>query len=177
MYTTSTSPSELHTSTVAFDKDNHLSMRFVTASSNLRAHIFSIETSSFYTAKGIAGNIIPAIATTNAIVAGLQVLELFKILKYGKEKIKNVCKFTYCLRDKTRKGEKLRGGERHELGIEFVFREPYEHSKLTPSPPSPPLQASSSSPRLSNPPTTSATSAATPASSSASTPPPPPSPS
>ncbi|GMH92380.1 hypothetical protein TrVE_jg2615 [Triparma verrucosa] len=104
VYTTSTSPPALFTAATEFDKDNHLSMRFVTAASNLRASIFSIETSSFYTAKGIAGNIIPAIATTNAIVAGLQVLELFKILKHGVSKIKGVCKFTYCLRDKTRKG-------------------------------------------------------------------------
>ena len=87
-----------------FDKDNDLSMRFVTAASNLRASIFKIDTSSYYAAKGIAGNIIPAIATTNAIVAGIQVLELLKILRNGKEKIKEVCKFTYCLREKTRKG-------------------------------------------------------------------------
>ena len=77
----------------AFDKDDHLSMRFVTAASNLRCHIFQIDESSLYTAKGIAGNIIPAIATTNAIVAGLQILELYKIL--GREEgqtVKDVCK-------------------------------------------------------------------------------------
>ena len=44
-----------------FDKDDDLSMRFVTAASNLRSHVFGIEPlQSFYTAKGIAGNIIPA---------------------------------------------------------------------------------------------------------------------
>ena len=44
-----------------FDKDDSLSMRFVTAASNLRSHVFAIEPlQSFYTAKGIAGNIIPA---------------------------------------------------------------------------------------------------------------------
>lgn len=44
-----------------FDKDDDLSMRFVTAASNLRSSIFFIEPlQSFYTAKGIAGNIIPA---------------------------------------------------------------------------------------------------------------------
>jgi ThiF family len=32
----------------------------------------------------MAGNIIPAIATTNAIVAGVQVLQAFKILKGDK---------------------------------------------------------------------------------------------
>jgi len=103
-YTKSTSPSDLFSSSVAFDKDNHIAMRFVAAASNLRASVFEIETSSYYTAKGIAGNIIPAIATTNAIVAGQEVLELLKILKHGKDKVKEVCKFTYCLRAKTRKG-------------------------------------------------------------------------
>lgn len=45
----------------AFDKDDTLAMRFVTAASNLRSHVFAIDPlQSFYTAKGIAGNIIPA---------------------------------------------------------------------------------------------------------------------
>lgn len=104
MYTGATSPPDIFSSSVAFDKDNHVAMRFVTAASNLRASVFKIETNSYYTAKGIAGNIIPAIATTNAIVAGQEVLELMKILKHGKDKVMEVCKFTYCLRAKTRKG-------------------------------------------------------------------------
>jgi len=97
-----------------FDKDDGVAMDFVTAASNLRAHIFGIENKSLHDAKGIAGNIVPAIATTNAIVAGLQVLELFKILKHKdsndasnenlKQYIKEHCRYTYCLRDKTRKG-------------------------------------------------------------------------
>ena len=42
-----------------FDKDDDLAMRFVTATSNLRSHIFGIEPlQSYYTAKGIAGNIV-----------------------------------------------------------------------------------------------------------------------
>ncbi|KAL3906596.1 MAG: hypothetical protein SGILL_009208, partial [Bacillariaceae sp.] len=65
-----------------FDKDDDLAMRFVTAASNLRSSVFGIEPlQSLYSAKGIAGNIIPAIATTNAICAGLQILQAFKILK------------------------------------------------------------------------------------------------
>ena len=95
-----------------FDKDDPLAMRFVTASSNLRSYIFQIDPiQSLYSAKGIAGNIIPAIATTNAIVAGLQVLQAFHILKsqlLAKEdqqiNLKDTCRYTYCLRDKTRKG-------------------------------------------------------------------------
>ena len=103
-----------------FDKDDEMAMRFITAASNLRSYVFQIEPiQSLYSAKGIAGNIIPAIATTNAIVAGLQVLQCFHILKSqldaknGKGssssegeggKLKEVCKYTYCLREKTRKG-------------------------------------------------------------------------
>ena len=98
-----------------FDKDDEMAMRFVTAASNLRSYVFSIEPiQSLYDTKGIAGNIIPAIATTNAIVAGLQVLQAFHILKcqlaHGDYKegagadIKKACRYTYCLREKTRKG-------------------------------------------------------------------------
>ena len=99
-----------------FDKDCDMAMRFVTAASNLRSYVFQIEPlQSVYSAKGIAGNIIPAIATTNAIVAGLQVLQCFHILKAEllqkgnaeeeePRNLKDVCRYTYCLRDKTRKG-------------------------------------------------------------------------
>jgi len=64
----------------AFDKDDALALDFVTASSNLRSFIFGIEQKSKFDVKGIAGNIIHAIATTNAIVAGLQVLDAVKLL-------------------------------------------------------------------------------------------------
>lgn len=57
----------------AFDKDDPWAMRFVTAAANLRAAGFGIPPQSYHDAKGIAGNIVPAIATTNAMAAGLQV--------------------------------------------------------------------------------------------------------
>jgi ubiquitin-like 1-activating enzyme E1 B len=63
-----------------FDKDDERFLNFVTATSNLRAHIFGIELKSRFAVKEIAGNIIPAIATTNAIVAGMIVMLAFKIL-------------------------------------------------------------------------------------------------
>lgn len=98
-----------------FDKDDDLAMRFVTATSNLRATIFGIEPSqSFYSAKGIAGNIIPAIATTNAIVAGLQILQCFSVLRAQLDvntkndtaltTLRQDCSYVNCLRNSTRNG-------------------------------------------------------------------------
>ena len=100
---------EAHYPNGEFDKDDALAMRLVTAASNLRSHQFGIDMQSYYETKGIAGNIIPAIATTNAIVAGLQLLQVFQLLKLKTEQkdhsaIKECCRYVYCLRDKTRKG-------------------------------------------------------------------------
>lgn len=66
--------------TIIFDKDDDDTLDFVTASANLRSIVFGIETKSRFDIKQMAGNIIPAIATTNAIVAGLCVLESFKVI-------------------------------------------------------------------------------------------------
>ena len=73
---------------LSFDKDDHLAVDFVTAASNLRSHSFGIPLLSLFEAKGIAGNIIHAIATTNAIVAGLIVLEALKVVGGQKEDCK-----------------------------------------------------------------------------------------
>lgn len=66
---------------ITFDKDDDDTLDFVTASANIRSLLFGIETKSRFDIKQMAGNIIPAIATTNAIVAGLCVLQSFKVLK------------------------------------------------------------------------------------------------
>jgi ubiquitin-like 1-activating enzyme E1 B len=66
---------------ITFDKDDEDTLDFVTASANLRSIAFGIETKSRFDIKQMAGNIIPAIATTNAIVAGLCALQSFKILR------------------------------------------------------------------------------------------------
>lgn len=55
-------------------------MRFVAAASNLRSACYGIPMQSLFQAKGMAGNIIHAIATTNAIVGGLIVVQAMKIL-------------------------------------------------------------------------------------------------
>uniref|UniRef100_A0A131Y271 SUMO-activating enzyme subunit n=1 Tax=Ixodes ricinus TaxID=34613 RepID=A0A131Y271_IXORI len=71
---------------LVWDKDNKECLDFVTSCSNLRAHCFGIPQTSKFDVKAMAGNIIPAIATTNAIIAGLIVLQAFKILQGKQEK-------------------------------------------------------------------------------------------
>lgn len=66
---------------ITFDKDDIDTLDFVAASANIRSTIFGIDRKSRFDTKQMAGNIIPAIATTNAIVAGLCVLQSFKVLK------------------------------------------------------------------------------------------------
>jgi ubiquitin-like 1-activating enzyme E1 B len=77
--------------TIEFDKDDEDTLNFVTASANIRSLIFGIEPKSKFDTKQMAGNIIPAIATTNAIVAGLCVLQSFKVLKGEYSSTKEVC--------------------------------------------------------------------------------------
>jgi ubiquitin-like 1-activating enzyme E1 B len=77
-------------SILVWDKDDEEAMNFVTAASNLRCHVFSIATKSKFETKSLAGNIIPAIATTNAIVAGLIVLLALKVLKNDMDQCKTV---------------------------------------------------------------------------------------
>lgn len=66
---------------LVWDKDDDDDMDFVTACANIRAHCFGIQQKSRFNIKSMAGNIIPAIATTNAVIAGIIVLQAFKILR------------------------------------------------------------------------------------------------
>ena len=70
------------------DDDSNFHIDFVHAFSNLRANNYKIETVDRMTTKRIAGKIIPAIATTTALVSGLVAIEFVKILK-GKNKIED----------------------------------------------------------------------------------------
>lgn len=75
---------------LSFDKDDEDSLNFVTSAANLRAHIFGVTEKSKFDIKEIAGNIIPAIATTNACIAGVGMIEALKILTRKREKLRSV---------------------------------------------------------------------------------------
>jgi ubiquitin-like 1-activating enzyme E1 B len=85
--------------TITFDKDDEDTLDFVTASANLRSVVFGIEPKSRFDIKQMAGNIIPAIATTNAIVAGLCVLQSYKVLRgefTSSKEVSNFQTFNCC---------------------------------------------------------------------------------
>lgn len=94
-----------------WDKDDDDALDFATAAANLRAHSFGIASKTRFDVKRerillqwslkslhlffkpfpeMAGNIIPAIATTNAIVAGLIVLQALNVLRQNWESAKLV---------------------------------------------------------------------------------------
>jgi len=79
---------------LVWDKDDLPALNFVTACANIRMHIFNITQKSRFEVKSMAGNIIPAIATTNAVIAGCIVMEALKILDGRPE----CCKTVYLRR-------------------------------------------------------------------------------
>ncbi|KAH7969257.1 ubiquitin-like modifier-activating enzyme 1 [Rhipicephalus sanguineus] len=72
---------DVHLETLDFEKDDdaNFHMDFIVAASNLRAANYDIEPADRLKSKLIAGKIIPAIATTTSLVAGLACLELYKL--------------------------------------------------------------------------------------------------
>lgn len=66
---------------MTFSKDDSVSVDFVAAASNLRMFNYHIPMISRWDIESIAGAIVPAIATTNAIVAGLQCFNIGSALR------------------------------------------------------------------------------------------------
>ena len=60
------------------DENNHIN--FILSFSNLRANNYNIENTDFLKVKEIAGNIIPAIASTTASITGLACLQIYTLL-------------------------------------------------------------------------------------------------
>merc|ERR1711972_1038114 len=63
-----------------FSKDDKTAMDFVHCAANMRMSNYRIGRLSRWDAQSIAGAIIPAVASTNAIVAGLEVVQLIHVL-------------------------------------------------------------------------------------------------
>ncbi|KAG5342178.1 hypothetical protein C0989_004915 [Termitomyces sp. Mn162] len=76
--------------TISFDKDDDDTLDFVTAASNLRSAAYGINRQTRWEVKEMAGNIIPAIATTNAIISGLIVLQALHLLRRNYSAMRNV---------------------------------------------------------------------------------------
>jgi ubiquitin-activating enzyme E1 len=63
------------------DDDTNFHIDFIAAMSNLRASNYGIAPADRLKTKGIAGKIIPAIATTTSLVTGLVNLEMYKVCR------------------------------------------------------------------------------------------------
>lgn len=73
-----------------FNKDDPHSVEFVTAAANIRADNFSIPMESLFKIKEMAGKIVPAISSSNALGASLQVFEAIKLLARQDGKLKGI---------------------------------------------------------------------------------------
>ncbi len=82
---------------IDFDKDIDDHMLFVTSCSNLRAMNYSIPTEDTHRSRAIAGRIIPAIATTTALVTGLVCFELYKVIGSARKELSiDAFKNSFC---------------------------------------------------------------------------------
>lgn len=63
-----------------FSKDDMHTIEFVTAAANIRANNFGVPMDSLFKIKEMAGKIVPAISSSNALGASLQVTESIKLL-------------------------------------------------------------------------------------------------
>ena len=73
------------TEIINFNKSDKDIIYFIYSSSNLRCYNFTIPFESRFKIEQLAGNIIPAIASTNNIIAAIQVAEIIKYFKGSKD--------------------------------------------------------------------------------------------
>ena len=75
---------------MSFTKDDPLAVEFVTAAANIRSYNFGIPMESLFKIKEMAGKIVPAISSSNALAAALQVIEAIKLLDKKYDKLRGV---------------------------------------------------------------------------------------
>uniref|UniRef100_A0A2S2PG54 SUMO-activating enzyme subunit n=1 Tax=Schizaphis graminum TaxID=13262 RepID=A0A2S2PG54_SCHGA len=75
---------------LVWDKDDDDFMNFIVSTTNIRSAIFNIPFKSHFDIKSMAGNIIPAIATANAMIAGQIVIHALRILSGKYERCQTV---------------------------------------------------------------------------------------
>ena len=73
-------PKEIHAIEFEKDDDNNFHIDFIHAAANLRARNYKIHECDQQKTKMIAGKIIPAIATTTAMITGCVTAEIFKFV-------------------------------------------------------------------------------------------------
>lgn len=76
----------------------------MTAATNIRASNFGIQMESLFKVKEMAGKIVPAISSSNAMAASLQVIEAIKLIEGKQENYRGI---VYKRLDKTVKVSSL----------------------------------------------------------------------
>lgn len=75
---------------IDFEKDDDSlgHVQWLLTASNIRNSQYKIEEADLFTTRKIAGNIIPAMITTTALVSGYQILEYIKLIKFNKKGVR-----------------------------------------------------------------------------------------